>query len=60
MNTKNMSVNEIITAFNRLIKDLKAADIARDGEISPSMLSRAKNGTRKVSIKKMIKVLEKH
>lgn len=55
-----MSVEEITATFWRLIKDLKAADIARDGEISPSMLSRAKNGTRKVSIKKMIKVLEKH
>lgn len=55
-----MSVDEIQTTFWRLVNDLKAADIARDGEISPSMLSRAKNGTRKISIKKMIKVLEKH
>lgn len=55
-----MSVDEITTVFWRLVNDLKAADIARNGEISPSMLSRIKHGTRKISVKKMIKVLEKY
>jgi predicted transcriptional regulator len=60
VDTKNMSVDEITTVFWRLVNDLKAADIARNGEISPSMLSRIKYGTRKISVKKMIKVLEKY